>query len=97
MRGGLQPEHFRVGEVRGVGATRPAIPERIACPLLQVSRSALQRMNDRKLARATLIEEFGANLEPLIRLYSMYRYRRQGTLVCHRPGQINIHKAVYRA
>ena len=75
----------------------PAISERTACRLLQVSRSALHRPTKGRLARATLSEELVAKLEPLIQEYPTYGYRRLWALLRFRHGHIHNRKAVYRA
>jgi putative transposase len=75
----------------------PAISERTACRLLQVSRSAPHRPTKGKRARATLSEEFVAKLEPLIQEYPTYGYRRLWALLRFRHGHTHNRKAVYRA
>ncbi len=75
----------------------PAISERTACRLLQVSRASLHRPTKEKRARAALSEELVAQLEPLIQAYPTYGYRRLWALLRFRHGHLHNRKAVYRA
>lgn len=74
----------------------PNISERQACRLLRVSRSALHRQPQEKLARATLSVDLVDQLKPLIEAYPTYGYRRLWALLRFRHGHRHNRKAVYR-